>query len=65
MKIRVTIEFDIDSGEYELQYKNISHPGTSIDANHLTEAVRRILGDFDKQTGGDISITDVAPRGDN
>ncbi len=48
MKVRVTIDFEIPGGEYEVQVNNISNPGQGMDWHVVQEALYRIIGDVVK-----------------
>lgn len=65
MKGKVTIEFDTVSGEYELDFKNISDPGEGIDYAVMQRALRQVISDVDRQVGGKLSATDQVIRNDN
>ncbi len=42
MKVRVTIEVDMETGEYDLQYGRLSGP-ERIDAQELVEALEKVV----------------------
>lgn len=44
MRVRVTIEFDTKTGDYEVQYNNLSQPGQPIDFAKVSVALDRVLG---------------------
>jgi hypothetical protein len=65
-KIRVSIEIDVSTGEYELTWNNLSNPGESIDLYTLIEATRRVVNDFGDRQTGKVETTAAEPvRGDN
>lgn len=35
MKIRLEVDIELDSGEYEVRFRNIGNPGAGIDADVL------------------------------
>ncbi len=45
-KIRVTIDVDTKTGDYDVEFRNLSDPGGSIDQTVLTEVLRRAMDDF-------------------
>jgi len=44
-KIRVTFEIEPDTGDYEVQYQNVSEPGQSIDLTRVMKIMKRVIGD--------------------
>lgn len=55
MKVRVTIEFDTTSGDYEVQYNNLSSPGEPIDFGVVSRALDRVLGHHGKAMEDDTA----------
>jgi len=47
--IRVTIDLDLESGEWQAQYNNLSNPGGGIDYNIVQSFLKKIFKDTDKQ----------------
>ena len=43
MKIRVTIEIDLETGQYSLEYGNLSNSGKKIDAKELINALEKVV----------------------
>jgi hypothetical protein len=43
MRLRVTIEVNLKSGEYEVNVKNLSDPGVGIDAELLDRVLRKVV----------------------
>jgi hypothetical protein len=43
MKVRITTDIDVESGEFEVTVKNISHPGVGIDANVIRELWMKVF----------------------
>lgn len=65
-KFSVLVEFDTGTGDYEMEFKNISEPGVGIEYNMVKEALRRIFGDFIETHDQAINIaTKDAKRNDN
>ena len=46
MKIKVEIEVDTESGDYELTFYNLGEPGEGMDLFIVQEATRRVLHDW-------------------
>jgi hypothetical protein len=66
MKARIIIDLDMDTGDYELEFTSPSHPGQGINYEILLEALRRVIGDWDKQVGGNLpSVHGKVTRSDN
>jgi len=43
-KVRATIDVDLDTGEYEVTYNNLSHPGQGIDLTETITMIEQALG---------------------
>lgn len=43
-KVRVTIDLDYATGDYEVQYNNVSEPGVPLDFTKTMALVKRIVG---------------------
>ena len=48
-KIRITVEVDMEDGEYDIWFNNISNPGESMDAFKIQTILRRIFKDWDSK----------------
>ena len=44
--VKIIFEIDLESGEYETEFKNISSPGEGMSYYALKEAIRRVFGDI-------------------
>lgn len=49
MQIGIVITVDTKTGDYEMKFNNVSHPGEPMDYWMITEALRRVLNDFTNQ----------------
>jgi hypothetical protein len=65
MKVKLTFEYDTDSGEYEMIINNLSSPGQGVPLKNIQEAIRRITSDVEKQVTGLPEIEKVIARNDN
>lgn len=62
----VNIQFNTETGEYELKFQNISHPGQGIEYKTLYEVIRRVIGQVDEYVGKNSSeVQGQIVRGDN
>jgi len=43
MKVKVVTEVDLQTGTYEINFENLSHPGQDIDLARLGKAMNRIF----------------------
>jgi hypothetical protein len=43
MRAKIIIEVDVDTGEYSLEFGNLSNPGKGIDQQELAEALEKIV----------------------
>ena len=51
--IRAIIDLDLDTGEYEIQFKNLDDFGGFIDYHKIAPVLRKVFADADKRiTGG-------------
>ena len=46
MKIKVAIEVDLSTGNYDVRCDNLSQPGAPIDVHTLGQVVGRIMGEL-------------------
>ena len=51
----IIIQFNTGTGEYELRFTNISHPGQGIEYSKLYEVIRRVVGQVDEDIAKDSS----------
>jgi len=65
MIYRITTEIDTETGNYELLFNNLTDKAQGIDYNLAMKVMHKIFGDFEKKTGGKISVGAVEIRGDN
>lgn len=49
MQIQVTIDYDEETGEYEVGVRNKSHPGVGVEWNALYPVLKQIIGQLDHQ----------------
>lgn len=42
-KVKVTVTMDLDTGEYETQYSNVTHPGEDMDAGRIHKMLSAVL----------------------
>jgi hypothetical protein len=47
-KIRLTIDLDTESGDYEIQYNNISEPGKPLDFSKIMLYLRGLFSKHEK-----------------
>jgi len=52
MKVKLTFEYDTDTGKYVMQVNNMSNPGQGIPLENIKEAISRITGDVEVQITG-------------
>ena len=43
MKVRIEIEIDLHSGEYDVRFHNLTSPGGDVDVGRLPQVVARVL----------------------
>lgn len=59
MNYRVTVDVDTLTGEYEIQFSNVSHPGEPVDYSELRGFLKAIVGDFDEKVQSDPESIDA------
>lgn len=64
MKYKVTVEFDSETGDYDLLFNNLTDKSQGVDYNMIMKAMRKIFGDFEKQMGQNFQLA-PEPRMDN
>lgn len=45
----IITEIDLDTGEYEVTFRNKSHPGTAMDLNEIKKAFNLVAKDFNAE----------------
>lgn len=48
MKIKATVNFNTDNGDYEITYNNLSTPGDPIDFQVAVEYLKKIFADNER-----------------
>ena len=48
-EVRVIIDMNIETGEYDVTFRNISDPGGTMDYNYISEMLRRVLYNLDNK----------------
>lgn len=43
MKVRIEMEIDLNSGEYDVRFHNLTRPGADVDVARLPTLVHRVL----------------------
>ena len=43
MKVRIELEIDLHSGEYDVRFHNLTQPGADVDVGRLPQLVHRVL----------------------
>ena len=56
MKYKITIEADTETGDYEVGFNNLTDREAGVDYHLAMEIVRRVIGDFQRQTGGQADV---------
>lgn len=59
-KIQALVTVDLDSGEYEIVYKNVSNPGESIDFTEASRYLRAVFLKNEKQVNADAESGETA-----
>ena len=52
MKIKCEIEMDLESGEYDIVFRNVSNPGESIEYNEVQEFLKQVFSNVDEEIMG-------------
>lgn len=47
MKIQCDILLDLDTGNYDLRFHNLSEPGAAMDYKRIRRVLKKVLTDFD------------------
>lgn len=50
MKARIILDVDTETGDYEMQFRNVSKPGEPMDAGRIMELVRRAFAQVQGRT---------------
>ena len=51
MKYKITVEIDTESGDYDMQFNNLTNKEAGIDYNLAMKAMYAIFGDFERKQG--------------
>lgn len=62
MKIKCEIELNTDTGEYEIQFWNLSKPGQSIVYTDVLPVLKRIFDDNEKEITSGIDSDEQTLR---
>lgn len=46
MKIGINVEVDLDSGDYEIKFNNLSSPGEPMELSEIQQALSAVVKDF-------------------
>ena len=49
MQVRITIDLEWETGEYDIVFKSLSDPGSSIDYTTLRKVLNRVFTDLDNK----------------
>jgi hypothetical protein len=61
MNVKCEIILDLESGEYDIRFHNLSAPGEPMDYLKIRPALARVLQDFDdRRTSDDAATADDA-----
>jgi hypothetical protein len=55
MKVRIEMEIDLQSGEYDVRFHNLTRPGADVDVAALPEVVSRVLENVAENHHKDIA----------
>lgn len=62
MNIKCEIIFDLESGDYDVRFHNLSAPGEPMDYMKMRPVVARILRDFDDRNMDESKREDASGR---
>jgi len=54
MKVKCEVTIDTESGDYEVQYWNVSEPGESIVYSDVSPLLKRIFNDNEQEVNSGI-----------
>lgn len=58
MKVKCEVSMDLESGDYELRFWNVSNPGQDIEYNEVKHMLEQIFASADKKVNsGENSTT--------
>jgi hypothetical protein len=52
MKVRVETTLDTETGDYEMKFFNVSHPGEAMDYMNIRDMLSKVFVDFTKRIDG-------------
>ena len=65
MKAKCEIVFDLETGDYDVRFHNLSEPGKPMDYLRLRPALQRVLQDFDEhrmeEEAADAAVEEETP----
>ena len=64
-KYKITTTIDTDTGDYDLQFNNLTRKEDGVDYHLAMQAMYKIFGDFERKTRGEIDLGQTELRGDN
>ncbi len=56
-KVRLTVEVNVLTGDYEFKFQNLTNPGEGIDYSYIRHAIDQILLDLGKKVEAKITGT--------
>ncbi len=55
-EVRVTIDMNLGSGEYSVQFNNMTDPGENMDLGEILGTLHGVLVDIEKREGCEDSV---------
>ncbi len=52
MKVKCEITMELDSGDFELEFHNLTEPGAAIDYERIKRIVGRIIAQWEAEKAG-------------
>lgn len=49
-QVKLQLTIDLDSGKYEMNYNNLSHPGEDINYSELVAAFRKVMDSVEEKS---------------
>ena len=56
MKVRIEMEIDLQSGEYDVRFHNLTHPGADVDLARLPQVVHQVLENVAENNERDSAV---------
>jgi hypothetical protein len=56
MKVRIEMEIDLHSGEYDVRFHNLTQPGADVDVARLPQMVTRVLENVAENHRADMRV---------